>query len=84
MEIQDVFSIRGRGTVVTGTVASGSIAVGDTVRIVGNGSDIMCRVDGLEAFRATLTTAEAGMNIGILIKSLGRDLVNRGMWVQSA
>ncbi len=84
MEIADVFTIKGRGTVVTGTVSSGSVAVGDTVRIQGKGLEMVCRVDGLEAFRKTLKTAQAGMNIGILFSSLGRSSVERGMWVRAA
>ncbi|MGC8461234.1 MAG: EF-Tu/IF-2/RF-3 family GTPase [Candidatus Dormibacteria bacterium] len=84
MQVEDIFSIRGRGTVVTGKVANGKVTVGDTVRIGGNEYETECRVEGIEVFHATLTSAEVGMNVGILFRSLDRKSVERGMWVRSA
>ena len=75
LTVSDVFSIRGRGTVVTGEVELGSIRVGDDVW-VGDRSQV--RVDGIEAFRNRLDEAQAGQNIGLLLTSLSRDDVNRG------
>jgi translation elongation factor EF-Tu-like GTPase len=75
MTIEDVFTIRGRGTVVTGRVESGQLRVGDEVRV----NDTMAvTVDGIESFRKTLTEAGPGDNIGVLFKSLKREQLNRG------
>jgi translation elongation factor EF-Tu-like GTPase len=75
MTIEDVFTIRGRGTVVTGRVESGQLRVGDEVRV----NDTMAvSVDGIESFRKTLTEAGPGDNIGVLFKSLKRDQLNPG------
>lgn len=73
--VEDVFTITGRGTVVTGRVASGSISVGEHVLI--NGS-IETEVTGIEMFRKTLDTASAGDNCGILLKGISRDQISQG------
>jgi translation elongation factor EF-Tu-like GTPase len=75
LTVDDVFYIRGRGTVVTGQVELGSIRVGDTVQ-VNVGPPI--RVDGIEAFRKRLDEATEGQNIGLLLTSLSKEDVNRG------
>ncbi|MCU1695237.1 MAG: iron-regulated elongation factor tu Tuf-like [Mycobacterium sp.] len=75
MTIEDVFTIRGRGTVVTGRVESGQLRVGDEVRV----NDTMAvTVDGIESFRKTLTEAGPGDNIGVLFKSLKREQLKPG------
>jgi hypothetical protein len=74
MTVDDVFSIRGRGTVVTGQIEDGTLAVGDEVLI--NGAR-QVRVDGIEAFRKTLKQASAGDNVGILLHELDRNDVKR-------
>jgi len=75
MTIEDVFAIRGRGTVATGRVESGQLRVGDEVRV----NDTMAvTVDGIEAFRKKLTEAGPGDNIGVLFRSLERSQLNRG------
>src|SRR5689334_11019185 len=79
MTIEDVFSITGRGTVVTGRVQSGSAAVGDQVVVTRGGQVLMqTRIDGIEMFRKTTTVATAGDNVGLLLRGLGKDQVSRG------
>ncbi|OYX66194.1 MAG: elongation factor Tu [Sphingomonadales bacterium 32-64-17] len=78
MPIEDVFSISGRGTVVTGRVESGIVNVGDEVEIVGIKDTQKTTVTGVEMFRKLLDRGEAGDNIGALIRGIGRDDVERG------
>ena len=78
MTVQDVFSIHGRGTVVTGTVERGAVRVGDRFFIVGQAGRVPARVDGLEKFRSVLTSARAGDQIGLLIRGVTRDQVFPG------
>ncbi len=75
LTVDDVFFIRGRGTVVTGEVEFGTVRLGETVR-VNDGPPI--RVDGIEAFRKRLDEAEAGQVVGVLLTSLDRSDVNKG------
>ncbi len=78
MPIEDVFSISGRGTVVTGRVETGVVNVGDEVEIVGIKDTQKTTVTGVEMFRKLLDRGEAGDNIGALIRGVGRDEVERG------
>ncbi|WP_120078129.1 elongation factor Tu [Aurantiacibacter odishensis] len=78
MPIEDVFSISGRGTVVTGRVETGVVNVGDEVEIVGIKDTAKTTVTGVEMFRKLLDRGEAGDNIGALIRGVGRDEVERG------
>ena len=78
MPIEDVFSITGRGTVVTGRVERGSVKVGDSVEIVGIKDTQTSVVTGVEMFRKLLDYAEAGDNIGVLLRGINRDQVQRG------
>jgi len=80
MPIEDVFTITGRGTVVTGRVERGRIKVGEEVEIVGLRPEIKKTViTGLEMFRKTLDEAVAGDNVGALLRGIDRDEVERGM-----
>jgi elongation factor Tu len=79
MPVEDVFSIKGRGTVATGRVERGLIKVGDTVEIVGLRETRSTVVTGLEMFHKTLDDAEAGDNCGILLRGIERDDLERGM-----
>ncbi len=79
MPIEDVFSIKGRGTVVTGRVERGKLKVGDTVEIVGLRETRSTVVTGLEMFHKVLDEAEAGDNCGVLLRGIERDDVERGM-----
>ncbi len=78
MPIEDVFSISGRGTVVTGRVERGIVHVGDEVEIVGVKDTAKTTVTGVEMFRKLLDQGEAGDNIGALIRGVGREDVERG------
>jgi elongation factor Tu len=80
MAIEDVFSIKGRGTVVTGSVARGTLTKGQEVDIVGLREKIgKTTVTGIEMFNKELDNAQAGDNAGILLRGVGRDDVERGM-----
>ena len=78
LPIEDVFTITGRGTVVTGRVERGQVKVGDSVEIVGIKDTLTSVVTGVEMFRKLLDYAEAGDNIGVLLRGIDRDQVQRG------
>ncbi|MDJ0389748.1 elongation factor Tu [Roseomonas sp. E05] len=78
MPIEDVFSISGRGTVVTGRVERGIVKVGDEVEIVGLKATVKTTVTGVEMFRKLLDSGEAGDNIGALLRGTKREDVERG------
>jgi len=78
MAIEDVFSIKGRGTVVTGRIERGKITVGDEVEIVGFGETRKTTVTGVEMFRKLLDEGQAGDNVGCLLRGIGKDEVERG------
>jgi elongation factor Tu len=78
MPIEDVFSISGRGTVVTGRVETGVVKVGEEVEIIGLKPTKKTTVTGVEMFRKLLDQGEAGDNIGALIRGVGREEVERG------
>ena len=78
MPIEDVFTITGRGTVATGRVERGMVKLNDTVEIVGIKDTISSVVTGLEMFRKLLDFAEAGDNVGVLLRGIDRTQVQRG------
>ena len=78
MPIEDVFSISGRGTVVTGRVERGVVKVGDEIEIVGIRETQKTTCTGVEMFRKLLDSGEAGDNIGALLRGIGREEVERG------
>jgi elongation factor Tu len=79
MPVEDVFTITGRGTVVTGRVERGKIHVGEEVEIIGMVEETRkAVVTGLEMFRKLLDEAQAGDNVGVLLRGIGRDEVERG------
>jgi elongation factor Tu len=78
MPIEDVFSISGRGTVVTGRIERGVVKVGDEVEIVGIKTTAKTVVTGVEMFRKLLDSGEAGDNVGCLLRGVGREDVERG------
>lgn len=79
MSIEDVFSITGRGTVATGRIERGIVKVGDTVEIVGVNSTKTTTVTGIEMFQKTLEEGFAGDNVGILLRGVTRNDIERGM-----
>ena len=78
MPIEDVFSISGRGTVVTGRIETGVVNVGDEVEIVGIRDTQKSTVTGVEMFRKLLDRGEAGDNVGALLRGIAREAVERG------
>jgi elongation factor Tu len=78
MPIEDVFSISGRGTVVTGRIERGIVKVGDEVEIVGIADTRKTTVTGVEMFRKLLDQGQAGDNVGVLIRGIKKDEVERG------
>ena len=78
MPIEDVFSIAGRGTVVTGRIARGIVKVGDEVEIVGIKETQQTTCTGVEMFRKLLDEGRAGENVGVLLRGIKRDEVERG------
>lgn len=78
MPVEDVFSISGRGTVATGRVERGTIKVGEEVEIVGLRATTKTTVTGVEMFRKLLEVGEAGDNIGVLLRGIKREDVERG------
>ncbi len=81
MPVEDVFSITGRGTVVTGRVEQGMLNVGDAVEIVGLRELQKTTVTGVEMFRKLLDEAQAGDNVGLLLRGIGKEDVERGQVV---
>ena len=78
MPIEDVFSIEGRGTVVTGRIERGIVKTGETIEIVGIKDTEQTTVTGVEMFRKLLDSGEAGDNVGCLLRGKDRDDVQRG------
>jgi len=81
LPVEDVFSISGRGTVVTGRVERGIVRVGDEVEIVGIRPTVKTVCTGVEMFRKTLDQGQAGDNIGVLLRGIKREEVERGQVV---
>ncbi len=78
MPVEDVFSIKGRGTVVTGRITRGEVKVGDTIEIVGLKDTTKTTVTGVEMFRKQLDSGQAGDNVGILLRGVEKKDVERG------
>jgi elongation factor Tu len=79
MPVEDVFSITGRGTVATGRIDRGVVKVGEEVAVVGFSSDKKTIVTGVEMFRKLLDQGEAGDNVGLLLRGIAKDEIERGM-----
>jgi elongation factor Tu len=84
MPVEDVFSITGRGTVATGRIERGVIKVGDEVALVGFGSDKKTVVTGVEMFRKLLDDGQAGDNVGLLLRGIAKEEIERGMVLAKA
>lgn len=78
MTVEDVFSIRGRGTIVTGRVASGTLRVGDEIVITRGNKTRKTTVTGIEMFHKILDHASSGDNVGVQLKDVGSNDVQRG------
>jgi elongation factor Tu len=78
MTVQDVFSIRNRGTVVTGQIESGSLNAGDEISIQRQGYAKKAVVTAIEALRKQLQHAQSGDNVGLLLRDIGKQDIQRG------
>jgi elongation factor Tu len=78
MPVEDVFGIKGRGTVVTGRIERGIVKIGDEIEIVGLGETRKTVVTGVEMFKKTLDQGEAGDNVGCLLRGIEREDIERG------
>jgi len=79
MAVEGVFSISGRGTVATGRIERGRVTVGEEIEIVGLGKNMKTTVTGVEMFRKTLNEGQAGDNVGILLRGVKKEEIERGM-----
>jgi len=79
MPVEDVFSISGRGTVATGRIERGKVKVGEEVELIGFGQKVKTTVTGAEMFRKELTEGLAGDNVGLLLRGIKKEDVERGM-----
>jgi elongation factor Tu len=79
MPVEDVFSITGRGTVATGRIERGIVKVGDEIEMVGLGAAKKAVVTGVEMFRKLLDEGVAGDNVGLLLRGVGKEEIERGM-----
>jgi Elongation factor Tu domain 2 len=84
MQVEDVFVIRGRGTVVTGTIVSGTVRVGDRLEVEGPKGAVTTKCQGVEKFRKSLKVGVAGDNVGLMLDRVERDDVAQGGWVRAA
>jgi elongation factor Tu len=78
LAVEDVFSIKGRGTVATGRIERGIVKVGDEAEIVGYGADTKTTVTGVEMFRKQLDQGQAGDNVGVLLRGIDKEGIERG------
>ena len=79
MPIEDIFSITGRGTVVTGRIETGRCKIGDEVQLLGLGENKKSTITGVEMFRKILEEGEAGDNVGLLLRGIDKNEIKRGM-----
>lgn len=78
MTVEDVFSIRDRGTVVTGQIESGSLSVGDEITLNHQGTSKKVVVSGIESFHKTLKQVQAGNNVGVLLRNIDKTDIQQG------
>ncbi len=81
MPVEDVFSIKGRGTVATGRIETGIVKVGDTVEIIGFDNNTETTITGVEMFRKMLDQGQAGDNVGLLLRGIKKEDIQRGQVV---
>ncbi|BDC34316.1 elongation factor Tu [Candidatus Dependentiae bacterium Noda2021] len=79
MPVEGVFTIEGRGTVATGKIETGQIKVGEPVELIGFGKNLKTTVTGVEMFRKTMTEGQAGENVGLLLRGVKKEEIERGM-----
>ena len=79
MPVESVFSISGRGTVATGRIETGIVRINDPIELIGFGSTIKTVVTGIEMFRKSMEEGRAGENVGILLRGVDKEQIERGM-----
>ena len=79
MAVEGVFSISGRGTVATGRIESGKVKVGEEIEIIGFGANQKTTVTGVEMFSKDFDEGQAGDNVGILLRGIKKEEIERGM-----
>lgn len=79
MSVESTYSVPGRGAVACGTVEQGKIKIGDDIEFYGYNKNFKTQAIGIETFNKTLDYGEAGDNVGVLIRGLNRDQINRGL-----
>ena len=79
MSIESIYNIEGRGTVSTGTIETGKAKVGKDIEVSGHGKKIKTTITGIETFKKSMDSAEAGDNVGILTRGLTKKDLSRGM-----
>jgi elongation factor Tu len=84
MAVEDVFSIKGRGTVATGRIERGVVKVGDEIEIIGFERDKKATVTGVEAFRKSMDQGQAGDNVGCLLRGVDKEQIERGQVLAAA
>jgi len=84
MAVEDVFSIKGRGTVATGRIERGIVKVGDEIEIIGFERDKKATVTGVEMFRKSMDQGQAGDNVGCLLRGVDKEQIERGQVLAAA
>lgn len=84
MTIEDIFFIRGRGTIVTGIISQGTLNVGDVVTLNGSDFEKQTEVIGIEIFRRRTHSARTGERVGIVLRGITKDEVSRGDVLESS
>jgi len=78
MTVQEIFSIRGRGTVISGQIENGTVTIGDEILILNQGSKKKTRVSGVEVKRKKVTSAQKGDQVGVLLKEISEGEIQPG------
>jgi len=81
MAVESTYSVAGRGAVACGTIEQGKIKIGDDIEFYGYNKKFKSQAIGVETFNKTLDYGEAGDNVGILVRGLNRDQINRGLMI---
>jgi len=84
MQVEDVFVIKGRGTIATGRIASGSVCVGDALVLDGVQGQTKTKCTGIEMFRKQMDVAVAGNNVGLMLDGVDRKKIASGDWLRAA
>ena len=81
MAVESTYNVSGRGAVACGTIEQGKVKIGDEVEFYGYNKKMKSQITGIETFNKTLDYGEAGDNVGVLVRGLNRDQINRGLMI---